>query len=49
MSPEGLLAMVSNKPLERVPAGIPVLDPDDVAGVAAVVAKRFPRGSGRSG
>ena len=49
VSPEGLLAMVSNKPLDRVPAGIPVLDPDDVAGVADVVAKRFPRASGRHG
>ena len=49
VSPEGLLAMVSNKPLDRVPAGIPLLDPDDIAGVAAVIIKRFPRGSGRPG
>jgi len=49
VAPEGLLAMVSNKPLEGVPAGIPVLDPDDVAGVAAVVARRFPRGGARPG
>ena len=46
VSPEGLLAMVSNKPLDRVPKGVPVLDPDDVAGVAAVITKRFPRRSG---
>jgi len=47
VSPEGLLAMVSNKPLDRVPAGVPVLDPDDVAGVAAVITRRFPRRSGQ--
>src|SRR6266849_3057829 len=47
VSPEGLLALVSNKPLDRVPAGIPVLDPDDIAGLAALIAKRFPRRSGR--
>lgn len=46
VSPEGLLAMVSNKPLDRVPEGVPVLDPDDVAGVAAVITRRFPRRSG---
>ncbi len=47
VSPEGLLAMVSNKPLDRVPEGVPVLDPDDVAGVAAVITRRFPRRSGQ--
>ena len=47
VSPEGLLALVSNKPLERIPAGVPVLDPDDIAGLAALIAKRFPRRSGR--
>src|SRR5713101_4482196 len=47
VSPEGLLAMVSNKPLERIPAGVPVLDPDDIAGLAALIAKRFPRRSGQ--
>ena len=47
VSPEGLLAMVSNKPLEHVPEGMPLLDPDDIAGVAAVVMKRFPRRSAR--
>ena len=45
VSPEGLLAIVSNKPLDRVPEGVPVLDPDDIAGLAAVIAKRFPRRS----
>ena len=49
VSPEGLLAMVSNKPLQRVPEGIPVLDPDDLAGVAAVITRRFPRKNARSG
>jgi len=47
VSPEGLLALVSNKPLERVPAGVPVLDPDDIAGLTALIAKRFPRRSGQ--
>jgi molybdopterin-guanine dinucleotide biosynthesis adapter protein len=47
VSPEGLLALVSNKPLDRVPAGIPVLDPDDIAGLATLIAKRFPRRSGQ--
>jgi molybdopterin-guanine dinucleotide biosynthesis protein B len=47
VSPEGLLALVSNKPLDRVPAGVSVLDPDDIAGLAAVIAKRFPRRSER--
>jgi molybdopterin-guanine dinucleotide biosynthesis protein B len=47
VSPEGLLALVSNKPLDPVPAGVPVLDPDDIAGLAAIIAKRFPRRSER--
>jgi molybdopterin-guanine dinucleotide biosynthesis protein B len=47
VSPEGLLALVSNKPLDRVPAAVPVLDPDDIAGLAAIIAKRFPRRSER--
>jgi molybdopterin-guanine dinucleotide biosynthesis protein B len=49
VSPEGLLAMVSNKPLQRVPEGVPVLDPDDIAAVAAVITRRFPRKTGPSG
>ena len=47
VSPEGLLALVSNKPLDPVPEGVPVLDPDDIAGLTAVIVKRFPRRSGR--
>lgn len=47
VSPEGLLALVSNKPLDRVPAGVPVLDPDDIEGLAAIIVKRFPRRSER--
>ncbi len=42
VSPEGLLALVSNKPLDRVPGGVPVLHPDDIAGLAAIIGKRFP-------
>ena len=42
VSPEGLLALVSNKPLERAPDGVPVLHPDDIAGLAVIVGKRFP-------
>ena len=49
VSPEGLLAMISNKPLDAVPEGIPVLDPDDIAGLAALISKRFPRRSDRTG
>jgi len=40
VSPVGLLAVVSNKPVE-VP--VPVLDPDDIAGVAALIVKKFPK------
>jgi molybdopterin-guanine dinucleotide biosynthesis protein B len=47
VSPEGLLALVSNQPLDRVPAGVPVLDPDDIEGLAAIIVKRFPRRSER--
>src|SRR5712692_4136887 len=42
VSPQGLLALVSNKPLDRVPAGMPVLQPDDIAGLASIIGKRFP-------
>src|SRR3989475_440143 len=42
VSHEGLLALVSNKPLDRVPAGVPVLQPDDIAGLASIIGKRFP-------
>jgi molybdopterin-guanine dinucleotide biosynthesis protein B len=47
VSSEGLLALVSNKPLDHVPAGVPVLDPDDIAGLTAIILKRFPHRSGR--
>ncbi len=42
VSPEGLLALVSNKPLDRVPGGVPVFHPDDIAGLASIIGKRFP-------
>lgn len=47
VSPEGLLALVSNKPLDHIPEGVPVLHPDDIAGLAAIILKRFPHRSGR--
>lgn len=40
LSPEGLLAVVSDKPVS-VP--VPVFDLDDVFGVAALIMKTFPR------
>lgn len=40
VSPDGLLAVVSDKPV-TVP--VPVLDLNDVAGVAALIMKHFPR------
>jgi molybdopterin-guanine dinucleotide biosynthesis protein B len=42
VSPERLLAVVSNKPVDP-PAPIPVFDPDDVAGVAALIVRHFPK------
>jgi molybdopterin-guanine dinucleotide biosynthesis adapter protein len=39
-SPDGLLAVVSDKPI-TLP--VPVLHLDDVAGVAAILIKQFPR------
>jgi molybdopterin-guanine dinucleotide biosynthesis adapter protein len=42
VSPEGLLALVSNKPLDRVPDGVPVFHPDDIAGLASIIGQRFP-------
>ena len=39
VSPEGLLAVVSNKAVE---AQVPVIDPDDISAVAALIVKRFP-------
>src|SRR5206468_12386692 len=54
VSPQGLLALVSNKPLDRAPDGVPVLHPHDIAGLAALIAKRYPlrrgpRGGGNAG
>ena len=40
VSQDGLLAVVSNKPVE---ASVPLLDPDDVAGVAAFIIRHFPK------
>ena len=40
VSQDGLLAVVSNKPVET---SVPLLDPDDVAGVAALIVRHFPK------
>lgn len=40
VSQDGLLAVVSNKPVET---SVPLLDPDDVAGVAALIIRYFPK------
>jgi molybdopterin-guanine dinucleotide biosynthesis protein B len=40
VSQEGLLALVSNKPIE---ASVPLLDPDDVSGIAALIMRHFPK------
>ena len=40
VSQDGLLAVVSNKPVET---SVPLLDPDDVAGVAALIIRHFPK------
>ena len=42
VSADGLLALVSNKPLDRVPGGAPVFHPDDIAALASLIGKRFP-------
>ena len=39
VSPEGLLAVVSNK---KVDVTVPVVDPDDVPTLAALIVKQFP-------
>ena len=39
ISPEGLLAVVSDKPLN---VGVPAFDLNDVSGVAALIMKQFP-------
>ena len=40
VSQDGLLAVVSNKPVET---SVPLLAPDDVAGVAALIIRHFPK------
>lgn len=40
VSQDGLLAVVSNKPVET---SVPLLDPDDVGGVAALIIRHFPK------
>ncbi len=46
VSPEGLLALVSNKPLAHT-MEVPVLDPDDIQRLVAIIVNRFPRKAGR--
>ncbi|CAE6747539.1 MAG: molybdopterin-guanine dinucleotide biosynthesis protein B [Nitrospira sp.] len=40
VSQDGLLAIVSNKPVET---SVPLLDPDDVTGVAELIIRHFPK------
>lgn len=40
MSQDGLLAVVSNKPVDT---SVPLLDPDDVPAVAALIIRNFPK------
>lgn len=40
VSQDGLLAVVSNKPVDT---SVPLLDPDDVAAVAALIIRHFPK------
>ncbi|MGQ0809646.1 MAG: molybdopterin-guanine dinucleotide biosynthesis protein B [Nitrospiraceae bacterium] len=42
VSPDGLLAIVSNKPVDMA---VPVLDPDDIIGVASLIMRHFPKRS----
>jgi molybdopterin-guanine dinucleotide biosynthesis protein B len=46
VSPKGLLALVSNKPLGQA-VEVPVVDPDDIPRLVAIIANRFTRRSGR--
>jgi len=46
ISLEGLLALVSNKPLDHPPSGVPIFDPDDIKGLAALICRRFTRKDG---
>ena len=45
VSTEGLLAVVSDKPVD---VSVPLFGLDDVAGVAALIIKQFPRSSSRA-
>lgn len=40
-SPDGLLAIVSNKPVPNIPPGVPIFDPEDIEGLAGLVGQRF--------
>ncbi len=40
VSPEGLLAIVSNKPLE---VSIPTFNPDDIKGLSELIVRQFPK------
>jgi molybdopterin-guanine dinucleotide biosynthesis adapter protein len=46
VSLDGLLGIVSNQPLPDAPPGIPLFNPDDIEGVAALISRRFPRKGG---
>lgn len=46
VSPQGLLALVSNKPLGQA-VEVPVVDPDDIPRLVAIIVNRFTRRSGR--
>ncbi|WHZ24939.1 MAG: Molybdopterin-guanine dinucleotide biosynthesis protein MobB [Nitrospira sp.] len=43
VSHDGLLAVVSNKPIET---SVPLIDPDDVSAVAALIIRHFPKAQG---
>jgi molybdopterin-guanine dinucleotide biosynthesis protein B len=43
VSQEGLLALISNKPIET---SVPLLDPDDISGVASLIMRHFPKTQG---
>ncbi len=40
VSPEGLLAVVSDKPMDL---GVPLIDPDDLASLTALITRHFPK------
>ena len=43
VSEEGLLAVVSNKTVDRTVGGAPVFDPDDIKGISDLLIRRFPK------